>query len=339
MKRIALGVLMIGLTVSGVYGQKVTKVGTTAAPFLSIGVGSRAIGMGGAFVSTADDATALFWNVSGIARLPKNQIVLDHAEWIAGINFDFAGAVWQLGPLGTLGASFTSLSMGDMERTTEYQPEGTGELFSAGSFAIGLSYARNLTDRFSIGFTGKYISEKIFNSGAHGVALDIGTLYTTPFHDMKIGMSISNFGTKMQMSGRDLLVQYDIDPLRAGNNGNLNANLQTDQYDLPLMFRVGVSMNLLRSRSNHSLLVAVDALHPSDNVESLNVGTEYRFMDLISLRAGYKRLFSRDSEEGLTAGAGFQYTFLGNVGIQLDYAFQSFGRLRNVNRFSFVLMF
>ena len=339
MKKFGVIILSIGFTVSAAFGQKVTKVGTTAAPFLNIGVGSRAIAMGGAFVSAADDASALFWNVSGIARLNRNEVILDHAEWIADINYDFAGVVWNMGPLGVLGGSFTSLSMGDMERTTEYQPEGTGELFSAGSFAIGISYARNLTDRFSIGFTGKYISEKIFNSGAHGVALDIGTLYTTPFHDMKIGMSISNFGTKMQMQGRDMLVQYDIDPLRAGNNANLNANLQTDRFDLPLMFRVGVSMELLRSRANHSLLVAVDALHPSDNVESLNLGAEYRFMRMVALRLGYRQLFSRDSEEGLTAGAGFQYRFLGNLGLRLDYAYQSFGRLRNVNRFSFVLTF
>ncbi len=339
MKKISLTLLAIGILFVPAIGQKVTKVGTTAAPFLSIGVGSRAIAMGGAFVSTADDASALFWNVSGIARLKGNQIILDHAEWIADINYDFAGVVLNFGSFGVLGATFTSLSMADMERTTEYQPEGTGELFSAGSFAISAAYARNLTDRFSIGFNAKYISEKIFNSSASGIALDIGTLYTTPFHDMKIGMSISNFGTKMQMQGRDMLIQYDIDPLRAGNNANLNADLQTDRYDLPLMFRVGVSMDVLQNLNNHQLTVAVDALHPSDNVESLNLGAEYVFMDLVALRFGYKQLFSRDSEEGLTMGAGFRYTFLRNVGIRLDYAYQSFGRLRNVNRFSFLLDF
>jgi len=333
---ISVGLLLVpGLLL----GQRISKVGTTAAPFLNIGVGARPIAMGGAYVSVAEDATALFWNVAGIARLPGNQVLLDHADWIADINFDYAGLIMNLGELGVFGLTFTSLSMGDMERTTEFEPDGNGELFSAGSFAIGVSYARNLTDRFSIGFTGKYISEKIMNSSARGLAIDIGTLYTTPFYGMKLGMSISNFGTKMQMTGRDMLVQYDIDPIRHGNNAALNANLETDQYELPLMFRVGVSVDVLQAVAGQRLLLAVDALHPNDNVESLNLGAEYSFEDLVFLRLGYKRLFSRDSEEGLTAGAGLRYRFLSNLGVRLDYAFQSFGRLNNVNRFTFLIYF
>ncbi len=339
MKRLSLTILLVFLFTVPALCQKVSKVGTTAAPFLNIGVGSRAIAMGGAGVADLTDASAMFWNVAGIARLNKNQAILDHSDWLADINFDYAGVVLNLGNLGTIGSSFTSMSMGDMERTTENQPEGTGEKFSAGSFAVTAAYARVLTDRFCIGFNLKYISEKILNSAASGIAIDIGTLYTTPFRNMKIGMSITNFGTKMQMVGRDMLVQYDIDPTRYGNNPNFNADLETEKYELPLMFRVGVAMDLLQGIANHNLVVAVDALHPNDNVESMNVGAEYRFMNLFSVRAGFKNLFARDSEEGLTAGAGCQYTFRGNLGVELDYAYQSFGRLTPVNRFSFILSF
>ena len=67
--------------------------------------------------------------------------------------------VWlfRLGDFGNIGFSFTSLSMEDMKVRTVEQPDGTGENFSAGDMAIGLSYARNLTDRFSVGITAKYI--------------------------------------------------------------------------------------------------------------------------------------------------------------------------------------
>jgi hypothetical protein len=140
MKKMSLILLFFFLIGTTAESQNVSKVGTTAAPFLNIGVGSRAVAMGGAFVATSDDATALYWNVAGISRVNKNQVLLDHSEWLAGINFDFAGAVLNLENIGTVGVSFTSLSMGNMERTTELQPEGTGEKFAAGSFAIGVAY-------------------------------------------------------------------------------------------------------------------------------------------------------------------------------------------------------
>jgi opacity protein-like surface antigen len=295
--------------------------------------------MGGAFVAVANDASALYWNPGGVATIKNNQAIFNHSQWIAGIRFDFAGAVLNLGEAGRLGASAAVLSMGEMERTTELQPEGTGETFSAGSYAIGVTYAKMLTDRFSIGMTGKYINEHIMNSHATGVAIDIGTLYRTQWRDLMIGMSISNFGTKMRMSGQDLLVQHDIDPTRWGNNPNLNADLQTDAYDLPLMFRVGIALDVLRNVANQSLILSMDALHPSDNVESMNVGAEYVFHNLVALRAGYKELFSRDSEQGLTLGAGLQRRLVGNLNLQVNYAYQSFGRLENVNKFTILLAF
>ncbi len=339
MKRLILTILVLFAVFVTAQAQNVTKVGTTAASFLNIDVGSRAVGMGGAFVAVANDASALYWNPGGVATLKNNEAIFNHSQWIAGINFDFAGAVLNLGEAGRLGASATVLSMGEMERTTELQPEGTGETFSAGSYAIGVTYAKMLTDRFSIGATGKYINEHIMNSHASGVAIDIGTLYRTQWRNLMIGMCISNFGTKMRMSGQDLLVQHDIDPTRWGNNPNLNADLQTDAYDLPLMFRVGISIDALQNVANQSLTLSLDALHPSDNVESMNVGAEYVFHNLLALRAGYKEMFSRDSEQGLTLGAGLQRRLVGNLNLQVNYAYQSFGRLASVNKFTVLLAF
>jgi hypothetical protein len=256
---------------------------------------------------------------------------------LADINFDYAGIAAPLPGVGTIGLSFTSLSMGEFEQTTEVNPEGTGVRFSAGSFAVSLSYARKLTDKFMIGFTGKYVREHIWNSAATGMALDIGTLFTTPFKGIRLGMSINNFGTKMQMSGDDLLTQIDPEPLLSGNNDKINALLQTDNFDLPLVFRVGMSMDVLNTVDNRFTL-SVDALHPNDNNESVNVGGEYMFKDLIALRAGYRSLFLRDSEEGLTLGAGLSAKLSG-LGFYLDYAYQDFGVLDNIQKFSIRLSF
>ncbi|MCK4641911.1 MAG: PorV/PorQ family protein [Candidatus Marinimicrobia bacterium] len=312
---------------------KVTKVGTTSAPFLKIEPGARAVAMGGAFVAVDNDATAIYWNPAGIARLPKTEIILIHTQWLAGTSFDFAGFILPLGTLGTIGASITSLSMSEMKVRTVFYPEGTGEKYGAGDVAIGLSYARNLTDRFSIGFNGKYIQQHIWHMSSSAFAVDIGTLFTTQFNGMKIGMSISNFGTKMRLDGKDTSIKYDLDPIKYGNNDRIPANLETDDFSLPLLFRVGLAMDVLKSSRNR-ITLAIDAVHPNDNTENLNLGTEYIFNNMISLRTGYKNLFTKDSEEGFTAGAGIKYGLHGNVLLKIDFSYQDFGNLNNVHRFS-----
>ncbi len=318
--------------------KDVSKVGTTAAPFLSIEVGARAIGMGGGFVALANDATALYWNPAGLAKMPRGEVTLNHTEWLAGIQYDFAGVALPLGSIGTVGLSFTSLTMGDMLVRTVAYPEGTGEKFSASDFAIGTSYAKSLTDRFSIGFTAKYVNQKIWHMQASSIALDIGTLFRTQFKDMTLGMSISNFGNKMQLLGSDAQVPIDIAPEKEGNNSKIVGTMKTDKWSLPLIFRFGVAMNVIRNY-NFRWTVAMDAMHPNDNTEYINVGTEYSLKEMVFLRAGYKNLFMNDSEEGLTLGGGLAYTLVGNIRLKVDYAYADFGLLDDVQRFSLALEF
>ncbi len=321
------------------FAQSVTKVGTTAAGFLNIDVGARAISMGGAFTSIANDITSMYWNSAGIARLSQSQAMFSHSEWIADMAFNYSGIAIPMGNWGTLGANATFLTMSDMERTTIAEPDGTGEMFSAGSYSVGLCYARNLTDRFSIGINLKLVNEHIYHSQAYGVALDVGTLFTTRFYGLTMGMNISNFGTKMQLSGRNMLTQSDIDPQIYGNNPNINAHLDTDRYDMPLLFRIGVSMDVLKGAGNSNLILAVDALHPNDDVESLNLGGEYTFNEMYSLRAGYRSLFVEDANGGLSLGAGLKYRLKGQSKIVVDYAYLDFGVLKSIQIFTFGLYF
>ncbi len=316
----------------------VSKVGTTSAPFLEIDVGSKAVGMGSAFVAVASDATALYWNPAGISRLPGNETVLIHTEWIADINYDFVGTVFPISNLGVIGISLISLSTNEMKVRTVAKPEGTGELFNVGDLALGIAYARNLTERFSIGFNGKYIRQKIWHMNATGFAIDIGTLFTTPFAGMKIGMSISNFGGKMQMLGKDTFVNYDLAPDQEGSNDRIPANLKTDKFSLPLLFRVGLALEVFKFNSGR-MIMAVDATHPNDNTEYINIGVEYSSNDWLFLRTGYKNLFMLDGEEGLTVGAGIKYALSRNVSIIIDYSYQDFGRLINAQSFSLALAY
>lgn len=331
-------VLMLLLTSQWTFGQQVTKVGTTGGTFLSIPVGARAIGMGGAFVAVASDASAMYWNVAGIANLTQSEAIVTHAQWLAGISFNYGGVVLPLQDFGTVGVNFTSMTMADMQRTTEDLPEGTGESFSAGSFALGVSYARKLTDWFQIGGNFKYVDDYIWNESASTFALDLGTLFTTPFSGLRFGAGISNFGGKMQMTGDDLLVQKDITPIN-GNNPNINANLATDQFDLPLKLRIGFAYEVINSDDQLLTLVA-DAIHPNDNSESISLGGEYSvFQRIVTVRAGYSGIGMSAGEEQFTVGGGINYPISNHLGVKFDYGYMKFGRLDNIQQFSLAILF
>jgi hypothetical protein len=340
MKKFAILTALLLIAAVPLFGQHVTKAGTTAASFLNIDAGARGVGMGGAFVSVADDISSMYWNPAGLARMKKGEAMFSNTRWIADISYNYAGVALPVGQIGTIGVNAAFLSMDEMIRTTLSDPDGEGgETFSVGNYAVGLTYAKNLTDRFSIGFNFKYVNERIWHTSASGMAVDIGTLFDTQFHGMKIGMSISNYGTKMKLDGRDLVVQTDIDAGNAGNNPSINSVLQTDKFDMPLLFRVGVSIDVLKGLYDSNLILAVDALHPNDDVEYANVGLEYTYHRMVSLRAGYKSLFARDSEEGLSFGGGVTTKVFGQTAIRLDYAWGDFGILTDIQKFSLGLSF
>ncbi len=314
-----------------------SMVGTTAAYFLGIEVGGRSVGMGGAHVASVNDATALFWNPGAATQVRGNQVLFVHSQWLAGTSFDYAAAVFHMGGAGTLGLSATVLDYGEMIHTTTEEPDGTGLTFGATDLAIGLTLARAMTDRFSIGGTAKFISQQIWHEQALSLALDVGTLYRTDFRGLTLGMSISNFGLPMRMTGSDLDHFYDIAPELYGNNGKIVSTLETGYYNLPLLFRAGLIIDLFRS-DIMSLILAVDALHPNNNYESVNVGLEYALLKKFYIRAGQKALFLEDTEEGLTLGLGFHIPMRG-MQVRFDYGFEYFGLLQDIQNFSLALSF
>ena len=342
MKTFASILLLIALLVPvSMRGQNNSKSGTAAATFLEIPVGARGVGVGGAFVSLANDVTALYWNAGSIARFQQSDASLSHTNWIAGTKYDFAGLVLPLGVFGTIGVSFTQLSMDDMKVTTVELPEGTGEYFSASDMAIGVSYARQLSDRFSVGFTGKFIQESIWHEQATAFALDVGTIFQTDlFAGMTIGASLSNFGTPMKMSGSDGRQFVRIDPTKAGSNGQIPTNIEYDSWDLPLLFQLGISMVPVKS-DDVRWTVAVDALHPSDNYESMNVGTEVGYRNFLFVRGGYAELFLPDHEGGLCLGFGLTSDMLTTESfrVRFDYAYRDMGRLEGIHVISVGVQF
>jgi hypothetical protein len=315
-----------------------SKIGTTAAQFLGIPVGARALGMGGTSVAAASDVGTIYFNPGAFSQAQRTEVLVSSTDWLVGSKLRWLGAMVNVDGTNAFGLSITQLDYGEDQVTNEDNPEGTGERWSAQDFAVALSYSRNLTDRFSIGGSAKYISQSIWNASASTFAFDVGLLFVTGFHDMRLGMSIANFGGNMTMDGRNLRKVIDIDPSDAGSNKLNMAKLNTDPWPIPLLFRVGLAMDILKSELC-TLTIESDALRPSDNVEVVNLGAEVTFLNIICLRGGYKSLFQTDSEEGLTLGVGVKYAEPSSMGLEVNYAYQQFGRFGNINTFSVAVDF
>jgi len=317
-----------------------TKAGTAAAQFLKIGIGARAVGMGDAFVALANDASALYWNPGGLPNLERPSLIVSHSEWFADIRHEFAGFILPVGRNNMLGISAIALNTPEQEVTTVQQPDGAGIYYDVGDIAVGLSYARALTDRFSTGLTLKFIQQNAYNETARTVALDIGTHLRTGYHGLTIAMCMSNFGGNLQLEGRDLIALVDSDPDLDGNF-TTDARLKTESWPLPLNFRVGLALDVVGGAESflpmaqNRLTIAVDGNHPKDNRERVNIGGEYAWRELIFARAGYK--INYDLEKwafggGLRIGLGQQI-------MALDFALVDFGDLGKVSRFSAELGF
>jgi opacity protein-like surface antigen len=294
--------------------------------------------LGGAYASIANDATALYWNPAGIAWIEGIQVELMHSEWIADTKYDFAGLVVPLPSINSsIGFSIIMLDYGsDLVRTVE-RPEGTGEMFEARDVAVSISFAIPLTNQFSFGISGKYVTQQIWNEEGSAMALDLGVFYNTMLEGLRLGICMSNFGNEIQLEGRDLRRTIDPDE-QVANFDRVPVNYKTGSYPLPLLFRVGISYDLALSTFG-KMLLAVDVNHPSNATESINVGAEYGFRNIFFIRGGYESMFERDHINGLALGGGINFSIDGSMVIRIDYAWSDWGILDNAQRFSLGLTF
>lgn len=325
--------------ISAQFDTNVSGVGTTSASFLEIGVGARAMGMGGAYTSVIDGPAALSYNPANIVWLNGTQVEFMHNQWFIDAYHDFVGVVIPLSGLrSSIGFHYVGLNYDDQPVRTVNRPEGTGELYSAGDYSLAMTLARALTDRFSFGLSLKYIEERIWNTRGGAAAIDMGIFYRSRLDGLQMGMSISNFGSEIKLIGRDL--DTTVDPEEDNENvDHVPTTYKTDSYPLPILFRAGLSYKM-KLGSIGSLLSTVDVLHPSNTTESINIGSEFGFQEMFYIRAGYNNLFEENTENGLTLGGGLDLFFQNNTwGLRLDYAYAEWGMLGYSSRISLGLVF
>ncbi len=312
------------------------KLAQTGFGFLSVSTDARATGMGEAVTTVGGTSTSLFYNAAGIADMTSLvQAGVSQMSWIADIKY-FSGAVafapFQ-GEYGVIGLDFTRINYGEFKFTSVANNEqgfvdlnGYPEPYS---YALKLVYGKKLSQEFSVGGRIKYAYQNLGNSlvpvynqvirdsvlttdttyqikeySLNVLAFDFGTIYKTGYKSLTFGMSISNFSRE---------IAYE-----------------RENFQLPLTFRFGVSMNLIDfvpSMADHSaFILSIDAVHPRSYSEYLNIGGEYVFMNMLALRVGY---VTKQDDYGLTFGLG-----INKFGFAFDYSYISHEILNNVQRFS-----
>ena len=328
---------LLAASVAG--AQESNKAGTSAAQFLKIGVGARAMGMGGATVGIVDDASAAYWNPAGLAGVQSFTLIGTHTRWFADITHQYFGVVLPVGDDHRIGASATVLSMGDIEITTEDEPRGTGNFYSATDVAVGISYSGRLVEFFSFGATFKFINQSIYNESASAVAVDLGTVLHTGFNGITIGMAFTNFGTSLKLEGRDLHRTYDPNPGSAANTG-VSSYLGTQSWELPVNFRVGIGWTMVGPADamvrdeTHQVRLAADANHANDAPESAVLGLEYSWQEILALRGGYTL---NDDVRTWSAGVGLHWGTAQSLAVGVDYAYTDLDRLGPIHVFTLIL--
>lgn len=273
--------------------------GITSAEFLKIGVNARAVAMGGAFVSIADDASSIYWNPGGLAQLKNAEIAFTHNIWLQNVTYDYMAFVCPLGA-GSIASSITYLSTGKIQGYDLYGIK-TNE-FTNYDFIGSIAYSHKLADSIFIGLSLKNIYEKLDDESSLAVAVDAGSVCR--FDDLSFGIAIQNLGTAMKFV--------------------------SESFQLPMNVKIGGSYRLL----SNSLIVALDVNFPRGSNTNISAGGEYNYhIDdfMLSGRLGYNTATSRElsSIAGISTGIGLAFK-----GILLDYAWVPFGDLGQAHQIS-----
>ena len=269
------------------------------ASFLNIGVGGRALGLGGAYTALADDANSLYWNPAGLSKLEKREFAASHAELFESTRHDFLAYAHPTSQ-GTFAAGLTYLSQGKIDGRDSLGRRTAG--YDASDAALSLGYARKL-EAAGLGATFKYIRSHIGSAEAQGVAVDAGARRT--FDRVSVGAALRNLGPGLKFADQ--------------------------RNDLPLRLALGAVYKFAGGHAAAAELVN----GPRGAGTDASFAGECQAFKNLYLRAGYTTQTAItggsgfDAARGLTMGLGFR-----NEKWSLDYAVLPAGELGRSHRFS-----
>lgn len=258
---------------------------TDGAAELLIPVGPRGTALGASFAGEADGVEAIYWNPAGLATLEGTEAMFNHTRYFADMKLNYVAIGTRWGTIGEFGFTAKVLSVGDIIETTEDAPEGTGKTFSPTFAVLGATYARAFTDRVRFGATANFVSERILDASARGLAFDFGVQYLTDWRGLNFGLVMKNFGPGMQFSGTGFQLSFhrpDADPT-ATNRTFLTSSTA---FDMPSYFTLAGSVNAL---SNASQRLTFLSAFQSNNFAGDNFcgGVEWGLRDVFALRGSW----------------------------------------------------
>ncbi|HWQ80759.1 MAG TPA: PorV/PorQ family protein [Ignavibacteria bacterium] len=321
----ALAAIIVLLSVNCLRAQLIPnlggqRTGTSSFQFLKIGTDARGTGMGETVVAVSDDISALSYNPAGIVLFNENGVTFTHTQWFVDTRLESAAGVFHFGS-NALGLSVTSLRTEDMKVTTEFQHEGTGDYFRFSDLAIGLTFARKMTDQFSFGATVRYVEEELGALKMRTVVGDLATYYRTGLGTSRFAVMITNFGGQVSPTGSVNLV-----------SGRTVDEFQS--FPPPTVFRVGFAFEPWMNERNR-LTTSIQLNSPNDNKENFSIGAEYAYKNFLFVRGGYK--FNVDAEN-FSGGIGLKFPVSFAKG-SLDYSVANFGELGFAHRFTLSILF
>lgn len=321
------GALLSSVTV---FGGNPDRQGEAGANQLLINPWARSAGLHTMNTSMVTGTDAMFINVAGLSRINKMQANIGNTRYLEGADIQvnslgFASKVGKKG--GAIGISLVAFNFGDIEVTTENNPEGTGATFSPSFVNIGLSYSHTFSNKVSVGVTAKAVSESLANVGARALALDAGVQYVTGVKDnFKFGISLRNVGNKMQYTGEGIAISRP--------SGNIQGYpityyQRSAAYELPSQLNIGASYDFWLAKMAR-LTVLGNFTSNSFSRDQYGGGLELGWGQNFVLRAAYKNEFDAVSgqnslDDGLSAGLTISTPFKKGSASRLsfDYAYRA----------------
>ncbi|HEX3072908.1 MAG TPA: PorV/PorQ family protein [Ignavibacteriales bacterium] len=333
MKKILFIVLPI-LAINTVQAQ--TVISKYAGEFLNIGVGGRALGMGGAFAAVSDDITAAYWNPAGLANINYPQFSLMHAEQLGNlVNYNYGAAAMPFGSDMSFGISLIRVAVDDIpdtrnawiDRTTGeviYDPNDPNGVidptkvtyFNNADYALYLTAAKRHSDKLSYGASVKLIMRSLAEYDAYGIGFDIGAIYS-PIDKLFIGANIQDITTTLVAwdTGRNELISPTV---------KVGAAYMVKALGLDILPAIDIDTRFENRRSSAEFNwgpISYD----------LHFGFEASYKNVVAVRAGYNEI------KQYTLGAGLKLPKL-----NIDYSFAQFTeseleRLPDTHRISLIL--
>lgn len=260
------------------------RKGTGGALELRLPVGPRGTALGSAVVGDATGIEALFWNPAGLATIERTEATFSRTNYFADMKLNYAAVGTHLG-IGTLAFNAKVLSVGDVIVTTEDAPEGTGEILSPTFSVLGMSYARQFTDRVMFGLTTNFVNERIRSASATGISFDFGVQYMTGYRGLRLGMAMKNFGPSMRFGGDDFNVNLrppDTDP--TASNRTLSFN--SANFEQPSFFTLGATIDVMKNADSRFALMT--AFQNNNFVgDNYSGGAEWSYKNTFALRGSW----------------------------------------------------